>query len=92
MTKNSKFDNLSNKAIEALEEFLDSDDSGKEALGRARVAGSILSAWTRHRQTLGARDATSFMLARELAEDREELLKYVALAMPENLLVKQLSD
>lgn len=88
----TKLDILNVKAIDALEGFLDSSDDSKEALGRARIAGSILSAWTRHQQTMGARDATTFMLARELAEDREQLREYVALSMPESPLVKQLSE
>lgn len=81
---------LTDQAIGVLSEFLTSDDVDTKQIGRARVAASVLSNYTRLQQVHGAREATTFMMARELANDRETLEKYVRAAMPNSPMVRAL--
>ena len=85
-----QFDKLAIKAMDNLGEFLGNGDTDGKALARARVAATVLSSWTRHKQTEGAREATAFMMARELARDKEELARYIQVSLPGSPLVKLL--
>lgn len=85
-----EFDQLATLSMGALKEFLQSKDHGKEDIAAARVASSVLASWSRHKQTEGAREATLFMMARELAKDQDELQQYIAIAAPASPFAKAL--
>lgn len=86
----TQFTGLASQAMDKLANFLSDDEPSSKAIGAARIAASVLSAWTRHKQTEGAREATTFMIARELATNKEELRHYLAVAMPSHDLTKAL--
>lgn len=76
-------DLLGAEAVSALRKFLAGQDNATSLdIGKARVAASALSAWTRHRQTESARESNFLVLARELAENKEQFKKFVRVAMP----------
>lgn len=85
-----KLSSLVEKAIASLDGFFKQDEHTGKDIGAARIATAIISAWTRQTQTKSAEKATLFMVARELATDREQLTEYVRLTMPDLALVKAL--
>lgn len=89
-TEEITLERLTNQAIATLSEFLGSDDVDTKQIGRARVAASVLSNWSRLQQVRSAREATTFMMARELAQDHETLERYLRAAMPNSPMVKAL--
>lgn len=90
MANGSKLDKLVGVAMEKLEVFLTGEDHTSKDISEAKIASGILSSWVRNRQTESAREATSFMIARELARDREQLEEYVRLTNPQSPIVKAL--
>ena len=83
-------DLLGAEAVGALRKFLGQPEHTSLDIGKARVAASALSAWSRYKQTESARESTFLLLARELAENKEQLRKYVKIAMPNAPIVKAL--
>ncbi len=92
MTKGTeqKLGSLADQAINNLGKFFNRKERTSQDIGVARVATSVLSAWTRQQQTKSAERTTMFMLARELATDRDQLAEYVRLTMPDASIVKLL--
>lgn len=92
MTQESedRFGDLAGQAMNVLQKFFRKKDQASKDIGVARVATSVLSAWTRQQQTKSAQETTRFMVARELASDREQLADYIRLTMPDYPLVKAL--
>jgi len=86
----AQFERLASDAIDSLSQFFRIAEPAADALGKARVAATVLSAWTRAKQTEGAREATTFMIARELATDKEQLRQYMELSMPSHALIRAL--
>lgn len=90
-TTEKKLGNLADKAIESLSDFFrQKGEHTSKDIGAARVATAIISSWTRQSQTKSAEKATMFMVARELANDRDQLAEYIRLTMPDLALVKAL--
>lgn len=94
MTKNTEknLSDLAEQAISKLKKFFNQDDHTGKDIGAARIATAVLSSWTRHAQTKSAEKATMFMVARELASDKEQLAEYVRLTMPDLGLIKALPE
>ena len=92
MTNNAdkELGSLAKQAISKLREFFNQEDHTGKDIGAARIATAVLSSWTRHAQTKSAEKATMFMVARELAQDKEQLAEYVRLTMPNLGLIKAL--
>jgi len=75
---------LALKAMEKISDFFkESNHDGKD-FAVVRVGTAVLGAWARNQQTRSAEKATMFMVARELATDKEQLRKYIGLTMPES--------
>lgn len=81
---------LADQAINSLKDFFNQEEHTGKDIGSARIATAVLSSWTRHAQTKSAEKATMFMVARELASDKEQLAEYVRLTMPDLGLTKAL--
>jgi len=81
---------VADEAISVLNRFFRQNEHTAKDIGVARVATAVLSAWTRQQQTRSAEKSTMFMVARELASDKEQLAEYVRLAMPDLSIVKSL--
>lgn len=85
-----KFAGLANEAMTNLSRFFHKKEHTTKDVGVARVATAVLSSWTRQQQTRSAEKATMFMVARELATDKDQLAEYVRLTMPDLSIVKAL--
>mgnify|MGYP001591466908 CR=1 FL=1 len=85
-------DVLGAEAVGALRKFLALPEYTSLDIGKARVAASALSAWTRNKQTESARETNFLILARELANDKAEFRRFVQVAMPSAPVLKALSD
>jgi hypothetical protein len=81
---------LASEAMGKLSDFFRLGEHGSKDIAVARVSTAVISAWTRYEQTKGAEKATMFMVARELASDKEQLAQYVAVSMPEMGFMKAL--
>ena len=90
MLAKTEFDSLGQEAIIALRKFFTIREPTSLVIGAARVAASALGAWTRYCQTETSRESNFLMLARELAEDKEEFRKFVKLGMPNAPIVQAL--
>lgn len=89
-TTETKLGSLAEQAIGSLKGFFKQEEHTGKDIGAARIATAILSSWTRQAQTKSAEKATMFMVARELASDKEQLAEYVRLTMPDLGLTKAL--
>lgn len=87
-----KFKKLADDSIDQITSYFDSDGKDQALEKKANAARSVLSSWARHEQTISAREATNFMMARELAQDKDQLEKYIKLSMPSSPLVKALPE
>lgn len=84
-------ESLVEKAIGTLHEFFDNKaDRTSTDVATARIASSVLSTVARERQSAGAADALSFMMARELSSDKGQLEHFLSVAMPNAAIVKAL--
>ena len=81
---------LAGEAMSQLSDFFRLGEHGSKDIAVARVSTAIISAWTRYEQTKGAERATMFMVARELASDKEQLAQYISETMPEMGMLKAL--
>lgn len=86
----NKLASLAEDAIGKLKDFFNQEEYTGKDVGVARVATAVLSAWTRHEQTKSAEKTTLFMVARELASDKDQLAEYIRLTMPDLGIVKAL--
>ena len=86
----NKLEALASEAMNQLSGFFGREDFSSKDIAAARVSTSIISAWTRYQQTKGAEKATMFMVARELASDKEQLAQYILTTMPEMGALKAL--
>lgn len=87
-----RFADLAGQAMDNLRKFFRKKERTSRDIGVARVATSVLSAWTRQQQTKSAAEATRFMVARELATDKEQLAEYIRLTMPDYPVAKALPE
>lgn len=90
MSTETKFGLLAEQAITALQRFFKKKENTTKDVGMARVATSVLSAWTRQQQTKSAENATRFMVARELASNKDQLAEYIRVSMPDFAVTKAL--
>jgi len=80
-----EFEKVFGEAIKTAGEVLKLARQGKlddNELGVGRIACAIISAWTRLQQTESARQATTFVMARELAENTDQLKEYLRVSLP----------
>ena len=86
-------DLLGAEAVSALRKFLATSDQATSLdIGKARVAASALSAWTRNRQTESAKETNFLILARELATNKDEFAKFVRVGMPNAPIIRALPE
>ncbi len=90
MPKAETLDTLAGLAMFKLRGFLEGGDHTGKDIAEAKIASGIVSSWVRNKQTDSALQATNFMMARELAQDRQQLETYIRLTNPQSALVKAL--
>jgi hypothetical protein len=78
----NKLEEVGNDAIETLRLYFRSDTSEEKFIPGARIASSVISTIAKIKQTESAREATSVLVARELANNPEDFKKYIQVAMP----------
>lgn len=88
----SEFAELAAAAKDRLREFLTNDFDNDESIPAVRIAASVLASWTRYEQTQSAREASGFMMARELAQNPEQFRKYLSVACPNVPLAEMIED
>lgn len=89
-TAEDDWDQVRAESTRVLLGFLRSPTTDKEAVLAVKYATVGLSNVTRHEQTQGAQAATTFAMARELAENSQQLAEYLRIAMPSAPVVKAL--
>jgi len=82
------------KAIQQLLDFFEAktEEEVDRLLKKAKVAGTALSNTTRHFQTRSGGEALDFMIAREIAKDKDEMRKFMKIARPSMPIVKALKE
>lgn len=84
-------ESLAPKAIDILYAFLTSEYD-RELHQRAKIAIGVVGAWQRHRATQAGREAGVYMMARELADGKEQLAAMLRQASPNAPIVKALPE
>lgn len=84
MKKDStRLEPLIDDAIQTLQTiFRAAGEHSGDELAVARLANSVLATWSKLKQSESAQEAVYFSMARELAEDREQLAHYIEVTMP----------
>ena len=83
-------DALAAEARTVIHEFFVNKERTSADVAAARVASSVLATDARTKQAAGAADALSFMIARELADDKTQLKRFLEAAMPAAPIVRVL--
>ena len=83
---------LGAEAVSALRKFLGAREVTALDIGRAKIAASAFSGWTRYRQTESSRESNIIMLSRELANDKAELRRFLKIGMPNAPMIKALPE
>mgnify|MGYP001612065160 CR=1 FL=1 len=84
----SQWETLLQESTAALHAFFSAETSDPQSIAKARVATSVLASYTRHEATESAREGTRLIIARQLAEDREQFAYYLRVSMPHLALPK----
>jgi|SRR3990170_8339014 len=92
MRDSDKLEELVVPAVGALKKIFTqaSDNLTDGEVVAGRLAATLLSTWSRLKQSERAQEATYFNMARELAKDPSQLEAYVKASMPDVPLVKVL--
>lgn len=91
-TRDDIYLELEEEAIGQLLKFMRAKTKTEELFKAAKVAGTALSNSTRHFQTKSAGQATDFMIAREIAKDKDEMAKFMKLIRPSMPIMKALKE
>jgi len=77
-------------AINVLKKLFTGASTEEEDIATARIAASSLATWSRLKQAERAQEAVYFNMARELANDREQLAIYIKASLPDVPIVRVL--
>jgi hypothetical protein len=83
MRDSERLDPIVDDAVQALRRVLKAGDHDEAEIQQARIASSVLSTWSKLKQTDRAQEGMYLTMARDLAEDRDELARYIELTLPE---------
>ncbi len=78
------------EAVNAIHHIFTSNEHTDNDVAAARIASSVLATWSKLKQSERSQEAIYFAMARELAEDKDQLEKYIALTLPDVPIVKML--
>ena len=81
MTQMDKWDELFNEASRTILGFMRRPEP--EGMPNVKIATSVLSSYTRHEATESARQQTAVIVARSLAEDKQQFAEYLRLSVPQ---------
>jgi hypothetical protein len=70
------------EAVEILKRTFQAGELNDQELAVARLANSTLGTWAKLKQSESAQEAVYFSMARELAQDQEQLAHYIKVTMP----------
>jgi len=77
-----KWDQLFKESSSIILGYLKAENDDTVDLKKVRVANSVLSSYTKHEQTNSAREQTAVIVARQLADNKEDFLKYLEMSSP----------
>lgn len=90
MNKGSeRLEPIIDEAVETLRKIFQADEPDTGELVVARLATSALATWAKLKQSEGAQEAVYFSIARELAQDKEQLAHYIEITLPHLPLAAQ---
>jgi hypothetical protein len=78
------------KAVQNLSELFGVKEPTADRIRVAVVAGSALASCARLIQAVGARQSMNMSLAAQLSENKDQLRRYIEIAMPEHPLARAL--
>lgn len=78
-----EWDELVKESTRVVLEFFQSESADSMSIGRARIATSVLSSYTRHEQTESARAATAVAIGRIVTTNPAEFAAYLNASMPQ---------
>ena len=81
MTQMDKWDELFDEASRTILDFMRRPEP--EGMPNVKVATTVLSSYTRHEATESARQQTAVIVARSLAEDKQQFAEYLRLSVPQ---------
>lgn len=73
---------VATQALSYLHHYFSGIQHTDKEIKEAKIAVSVVSAYTRDKQTEGAREALQFMMARSLTSNKDELARYIKVALP----------
>lgn len=83
-----KVEEMFGQAVDEISKFLKSDTITKDDVAKARIASSAMSMYQRFRATLNGETSLKYRICKDLAKDKAELEKYIAITTPELKLKK----
>lgn len=78
-----KIEALKEISISVLENFLKNESATDVDFKRAKTAQSVFSSIVKLEQTQSSREATAFFVARELANDKDQLRRFLDASVPQ---------
>ena len=88
MDTGQKYKEVATKALEQLAKYFDNPDSVSDRV--ASHATSVASSWTRYLQQMRAKEGMIVMVAKELAENPDQLRQYLSVSLPDFPGIKKL--
>ncbi len=77
-------------AVKTLKRILTDKTHSEDDLAIGRLASATLSTWAKLKQTEGAREAVFYSMARDIAENPEQLAHYIKVTLPDVPLAQAL--
>lgn len=91
-TATQKIEALGMHAIDVLKAAMTKGDFTKGDIIRIKAAQTSLGSWTRFRATESAERTNLLVLARELAENKQQFQDFMRVAMPNAPIMKALTN
>lgn len=87
-----QLDSVAELSLDRVKELLSSPDRPAATISELRVLSSLVSSWAKYQQTRSAHAALTFMMAREVAGDRKQLIEILRAAMPDSPILEAIKD
>lgn len=85
-----RLEGIVDEAVSAIRLIFQPGEHTDGEVVAARIGSSVLATWAKLKQSERAQEAVYFAMARELAEDRDQLAKYIEMTLPDVPLVRVL--
>jgi hypothetical protein len=92
VSNDDNFMKLANQAMKKISGFLKEGKHEQSEINEIKISVSVLSAWTRHEQTLSNERGSMLSFARLLTDDKRRLAQYIQETMPHTGIYKLLPE